>query len=425
MVPDPPSLSRRALLGGAAAGLVGLTGVVGAVRPTALPDAVTDQASKFLPDPTDHRWHPPVSEAHARDTVGQLAEEVERGRELWSDLDTDERFTGAGGWLESAREALQAENYREATFYATGGMQFAAEEVGIALARLDRPEADPKRLADRGEAIRDRADDLVASFDDYPVADPGRDLGWYHDIERTVRFVRFDASERDRDREYDARDIGSIYAGNRQAELRLATAEHHRERVHELVGDDGDPMADRIDRLDERFRARIEEFPSREAVREEVEAVEDEYGPGPYALARWKLAMWCYDTDYYVADWDEGLSLMTTVEAAQALAQRRAHDRAVDALAMDPDDDGFDSGHVVREKRAAMKRFRRVVGDDPAPLLSILTVRAGEDIDVAEVGFAGSYEYPIWRDRVDAYCYALVARMKLKEYPPLYERFVE
>lgn len=428
MVPAPPSPSRRALLAGTGLALVGATGVVGSVRPTVLPDPLTDQASKYLPDPTDHRWHPPVSEAHARDAVERLAAEVERGRDLWADLDTDERFGGAGGWLESAREELRAGNHREATVYATGGMQFAAEEVGFALHRLGRPEADPDRLADRGAAIRDRADRLLADIDDYRVADRGRDLGWYYEIERRIRLVRFDAheSEPDRDRAYDARDVGSIRAGNVQAAQRVRDAEHYRDRLRDRVGDgEGEPMADRIARLDARFREAIDEFPSRSEVREEVDAIEDDHGPGPYYTARWKLSMWCYDTDYYVAEWDEDLDLVNAVEAAQALVQRRAHDRAVGALVIDPADDGFDSGHVVREKRAAMKRFRRVVGDDPAPLLSILTARAGEDIDVAEVGFGGDYEHPIWRDRVDAYCYALIARMKLTEYPPVYERFVE
>ncbi|MFC7096792.1 hypothetical protein [Halobaculum marinum] len=427
MVPDPetPSPSRRAVLAGAAASLVGATGVVGAVRPTALPDPLTDQASKYLPDPTDHRWHPSVSEEHASDAVGELEREVERGRELWRELDTDERFGGAGGWLESAREELRAGNYREATFYATGGMQFAAEEVGFALHRLDRPEADPERLAERGAAIREEADSLADALGDYPVVDAGRDLGWYHDVERWVRFVRLDAHERDPDYEFDAHDVGSTHAGNRQAELRLATAQHHHDRLREHVGDDGDPMADRIARLDARFRDAIASFPSRDELREEVETVYDDHGPGPYALARSRLARWCYDYDYYVADWEEDLALLNAVEAAQALVQRRAHDRALDAIVIDPDDDGFDSGHVVREKRAAMRRFRGAVGSDPAPLLSILTVRAGEDIDVAEVGFAGSYERPLWRDRVDAYCYALIARMKLQEYPRVYEQFVE
>ncbi|MFC6786353.1 hypothetical protein ACFQFH_10745 [Halobaculum halobium] len=428
MVPDLPSPSRRGFIAGAGLALVGATAAVGATKPTALPDPLTDHASKYLPDPTDHQWRPPVREAHARDAVERLASEVERGRDLWDDLDTDERFTGDGGWLEDAREYLQAGRYREATVYATGGMQFAAEDVGFALAELDRPEADPERLAERGEALRDRATRLGEEISDYRVVEPGRDLGWYHEIERRIRLVRLDAHERDpnREREYDADEIGSIRAGNRQAAQRVRDAEHYREQLDKLVGDDeGEPWADRVERLDARYREAIAEFPSRDDVRESVEAIEDEHGPGPYYTARWKLSMWCYDGDYYVAEWDEGLSLVNAVAAAQALVQRRAHDRAVDALVIDPEDDGFDSGHVVGEKRAAMKRFRRVVGDDPAPLLAVLTARAGEDIDVAEVGFAGSYERPIWRDRVDAYCYALIARMKLKEYPQVYGRFVE
>lgn len=427
MIPDLPSPSRRGLIAGAGLALAGATVGVGATEPTALPDPLTDQASKWLPDPTDHRWHPPVSEAHAREAVERLAAEVERGRDLWDELDTDERFGGAGGWLESARESLDEGRYREATVYATGGMQFAAEEVGFALARLGRPEGDPERLAERGAAIRDRATRLMEEISDYRVVDPGRDLGWYHEIERRIRLVRLDAHEADpdRDRDDDARDVGSIRAGNRQAAQRVRDAEHYHEQLRDLVGDDGELWADRIGRLDMRFRAAIDEFPSGSDLREEIESIENEHGPGPYYTARWKLSMWCYDTDYYVADWDEGLDLVNAVEAGQALAQGRAHDRAVEALVMEPDGPrSFDSGHVVREKRAAMRRFRRVVGDTPSPLVSILTARAGEDIDVAEVGFAGSYQRPLWRDRVDAYCYALIARMKLKEYPQIFERFL-
>ncbi|UIO99392.1 hypothetical protein Hbl1158_12775 [Halobaculum sp. CBA1158] len=426
MVPDLPSPSRRSLLASAGLALAGATVGVGATRPTALPDPVTDQASKWLPDPTDHRWHPPVSEAHAREAVGRLADEVERGRELWEELDDDDdRFTGAGGHLDSARDDLESGDHRGALFSATYGMQFAGEDVGVALARLDRDGGDPERLAERGEAILERATAVAEAVADYPVADPGRDLGWYHEIERRIRLARLDAHERDpdRDRTYDARDIGTMYGGNLRAEQRVRDAEYLHERLRDRVGDDAEQWADRVDRVDGRVREAIDGFPSRETVREEVRALDE---GTPYALARWKLSMWCYDTDYLVADWDEDLSLLNAVEAAQALAQRRAHDRAVDALVMEPDGPrSFDSGHVIREKRAAMRRFRRVVGDSPAPLLSILTERAGEDIDVAEVGFAGSYERPIWRDRVDAYCYALVARMKLKEYPRVFERFVD
>jgi len=427
MAPDRPSPSRRALLAGTGIAIVGATGVVGATAPTALPDPVTDQASKWLPDPTDHRWHPPVGESHARAAVDRLADEVDRGRELWAELDTDERFTGDGGWLESAREDLDNGDYREALFDATHGLEFAAEDVGFALARLDRPEADPDCLAERGEALRERADRVLDGIDGYPVVDAGRDLGWYYEIERGIRLARLDAHKRDpdREREYDDRDVGSIHSGNVEAEQRVRDAEYRRDLLRDRVGDDGEPWADRIDRLDGRFRAAIDEFPSRRDLREEIEAIEDEHGPGPYYTACWKLSMWCYDADYRVADWDEGLSLLNAVGAARALAQRRAHDRALDALVIDPGDNGFDSGHVVREKRAAMKRFRRVVGDSPAPLLSILAERAGEDIDVAEVRRRGDRDGPAWRERVDAYCYALVARTKLKEYPRIYERFVK
>ncbi|PSQ08447.1 hypothetical protein BRC97_00855 [Halobacteriales archaeon QS_6_71_20] len=420
MVPNLPSPSRRALLAGTGIALAGATAGVGATAPTALPDPVTDQASKWLPGPTDHRWRPPVSEAHAREAVDRLADEVDRGRELWAELDADEGFTGDGGHLESAREDLDNGDYREALFSATYGLEFAAEDVGFALARLDRPEADPERLAERGGALRERADRVLDGIDGYPVVDAGRDLGWYHEIERRIRFARLDAHRRDpdREREYDDRDIGSIHAGNVEAEQRVRDAEYYRDLLRDRVGDDGDPLADRLDRLDRQFRERVDGFPERDAVREEVQALsEDE----PYRHARRYLWTWCYDADYRLVGDD--LTLLRATTAAQALAQRRAHEAAVDALVVEPGDDGFDSGHVVREKRAAMRRYRRVVGDSPAPLLSILTERVAEDIDVAEVRRRGGRNGPAWLERVDAYCYALVARTKLKEYPRIYERF--
>lgn len=420
MVPDPPSVNRRGLLAGAGVALVGATLGVGAVEPTALPDPVTDQATKWLPEPPKNRWRPPVSEAHASDAVERLADEVERGRDLWDDIDADRRFHGDGGHLDDARADLDAGNYRDALFAATTGMQFAAEDVGFALARLDRPEADPERLAERGAATRERAAAVVDGIDEYRVVDPGRDLGWHYEIERWIRLSRWAAHEHDPDREYDARDIGSIRAGNLQADQRVRDAEHYREQLRTRVGDDGDPWADRIDRLDRRFREAIEGFPARETLFEEVESLPE---GRPYSVARWQLMMWCYDTDYLFDNGTEDLALFRAVQAAQALANRRAHDRAVDSLVVDREDRTVDSGHVIREKRAAMRVYRRVVGTSPAPLLDVLTARAAEDIDVAEVRL-GDRDGPAWRDRVDAYCYALIARMKLTEYGPIYGRFV-
>ncbi|OYR86943.1 hypothetical protein DJ72_01810, partial [Halorubrum distributum] len=66
MVPDPSSVSRRtvlATLGGGVAALAGGTAVVGATEPTALPDPITDAATKYYPTPPRgrHSSQPPAS----------------------------------------------------------------------------------------------------------------------------------------------------------------------------------------------------------------------------------------------------------------------------------------------------------------------------------------------------------------------------
>ncbi|PHQ46702.1 hypothetical protein DJ68_05890, partial [Halorubrum sp. C3] len=116
MVPDPSSVSRRtvlATLGGGVAALAGGTAVVGATEPTALPDPITDAATKYYPTPPEVHtlWRPPVTEAHARAAVETLAETVAESRRRWDAIgDVDDEgapiTTDAGGWLEDAREAL-------------------------------------------------------------------------------------------------------------------------------------------------------------------------------------------------------------------------------------------------------------------------------------------------------------------------------
>jgi hypothetical protein len=107
------------------------------------------------------------------------------------------------------------------------------------------------------------------------------------------------------------------------------------------------------------------------------------------------------------------------------LAQRRAHGFAVGQLVIDETDAGFDSGHVLAEKRRAREVYRSVVGREPPALLTRQIPRAVEDLQVAVVGFAGGYRKPLWREHVEAYCYALLGRAKLRAYPDLYDRIVE
>ncbi|MFB6299478.1 MAG: hypothetical protein ABEH65_04385 [Halobacteriales archaeon] len=112
------------------------------------------------------------------------------------------------------------------------------------------------------------------------------------------------------------------------------------------------------------------------------------------------------------------------VELSKGIAQRRAHDFATDRLIVDPGDTGFDSGHALAEKRRARSVYRSVVGSSPPPLLTLQVRRAVEDLQVAKVGFAGSYQRPLWRERLEAYLYALVGRAKLREYPELYDAII-
>ena len=435
MVPEP-SLGRRRLLAGVA-GLAGLgtagTVAVGATEPTALPDVLTDEATKHYPTPPEvtELWRPTVTEAHARGAVDLLAETVEAAEPLWERIETDRHFTGAGGWLESAREELEAENYHEALFYATGGAQFAGEALGYARAKLD--EADLQRLAERSYALLDRGRAVAQDLKPYPAADPGRDLGWYYGIEKQLVLARldfaWDGMEAARDGEeldgatYDARAVGEITAGLLQGRIRVHNAEQYRDRHADLLDDPERDYQGHLDRVSTAFRNAVEELPSRESLFEEHIADVEEFGP--YEFARAHLARWCYDATYWDS-WadDEPLLAYRAAERSRMVAQRRAHDVAVRNLAVDPDDEGFDSGHALAEKRRARAAYQEVVGDDPPALLTRQVRRAVEDLQVAKVGFAGSYRDTLWKERLEAYLYALVGRAKLREYPGVYEEIV-
>lgn len=131
MVPDLHSLSRRQFLGGLATAAVGGTVAVGATTPTALPDVLTDEATKHYPTPPEitAHWRPTVTEEHAREAVTLLGETVAEGRKLWQQLDTDESFSAAGGWLGNAREALRNGSYHEALFNRITGLKKSSSSV--------------------------------------------------------------------------------------------------------------------------------------------------------------------------------------------------------------------------------------------------------------------------------------------------------
>lgn len=436
MVPDTPSLTRRRVVGGLAGLVAGGTVTVGATAPTVLPDALTDAATRYYPTPPElsQFWRPTVTESHAEQAVSLLADVVARGKRLWSRTDADDDFRGAGGWLESSREDLRNGRYHEALFGATYGIQFAGEALGVARARLGRPEADLRNLADRTESLLARSRRVVDDVSPYPCVEPGRDLAWYYRIEREALLGRVDAAwhgyeaaadgESDEldDETYDARAVGSITAGILQAELRVRNAERYRDILKEKLDGDGDPYADHLAATAERFRSAIESFPSREAVESEY-VDDDEYGP--YEFAHSRLARWCYDTNYrFGSGHADDLRAYRAVELSSALARRRGHGFAVENLVVDEGDEGFDSGHTLAEKRRARKVYRSVVGSNPPPLLTRQVTRAVEDLQVAKVGFAGSYQRPLWRERLQAYLYALIGRAKLREYPSLYDAVV-
>lgn len=440
MVPD--SLGRRGLLVGLGGLAAGGTVAVGATEPTALPDLLTDEATKHYPTPPEVNslWRPTVTEAHATEAIDRLAETVSRGETLWSRVDTDDHFIGAGGWLENAREAHRKGNYYDALFHAVGGLRYAGEDLGFARAKLGRPEADLRRLAEREADLRERAQAVADALDPYPAVEPGRDLAWYYRIERELVYARFKASNGlaaaldgvgdengpDAD-EFDPEDVGTVTANLLQADGRLRNAERFRDRLTAKLDGAGSVTryAEHLGAVAERFRDDIREFPTRSEVR--ATFVDEDDGPyDPYEYARSRIARWCFDSNYrFGMDESEGLLAYRTVERSRGLAQRRSHDVAVARLVVEEGDTGFDSGHALAEKRRARATYRSVVGSEPPPLLTRQVRRAVEDLQVANVGFAGNYQRPIWRERLKAYLYALVGRAKLEQYPEVYEAVVD
>lgn len=433
MVPDLLSSTRRQLLAGVAGATVVGTAGVGATRPTALPDLLTDAATRHYPDPPGTRdlWRPTVTETHAREAVGFLADTVEAGERLREQLDTDavdHRFLGAGGWLQTARDTLAEGEYADALWDARSGIQYAAEDLGVARAHLDHPEADPDRLRERLEATRERSRTVQSAVQPYPVAEPGRDLAWYYRIEHELVRSRLtlDWEERLEDTSEPPVDVVARLEQNlRRAELQVDAAE----RFHALLRDrlDGSetaPQADRLTTVVEEMRAEVESFPSRNVVERRYVGEDDDSSVTPYEYTHRRLAWWLFDYDYRVVDDVARDSLVRrAVDLSEALADRRAHETAVDRLVVEPDDTDFDSGHTFRERGRARSTYQNVVGSNPPPLVTRMAERAISDVRVAEVDGAEPGDgYPWWRARLDAYLYALIGAAKLAEFPPLYRR---
>ncbi|ELY94176.1 hypothetical protein C483_03390 [Natrialba hulunbeirensis JCM 10989] len=194
MVPEPPSLTRRQLLAGAAGG-VGLTGsavvALGATRPTALPNSLVDVATNYYPKPPapSELWQPTVTESHARMAVELLAETETESLEHWEEIDADDRrMRSSGGWLGTAEDSLADGEYNEALSNAMYGLQFAGEHLGEARAKQDAVTLE--ELAERSFELLDRIDAVIADIDGYPVLDPERDLAWYTQIESELQVGR-------------------------------------------------------------------------------------------------------------------------------------------------------------------------------------------------------------------------------------------
>ncbi|AEH35528.1 hypothetical protein [Halopiger xanaduensis] len=454
MVPDLPSLSRRQLLGGLAGGAAvgsGFTAVTAAVRPTALPDILTDWATNHYPTPpaASSLWQPTVTEAHAREAVSLLDETqtaAENRRDEFDAEDSSRRFHGAGGWLEDAEASLEAGDYNDALFEARYGLQFAGQELGELRAELDK--ADLEALAERTLDLLDRLDSLAAALEPYPVVDPERDLARYSRVELELQRGRHladwgDLTEVRADPEtdepdlnpasYDADDIGEITSKIRRAEIAVESAERYDEHLRTDLEDAGAETTDYGPHLEEligEFKAELESMPTRDEV-ESRYVDDDAESYGPYEFAHWRLARACFPSrlsSLWRSQVGGDLRVLQVLGTARGLADWRAHEAAVDDFVVDPDDEGFDSGHAFAAKRRARSVFRSVVGSDPTPFVAVLAEPGIADVRMAEID-RGSWadddsSWTPWRERVQAYLHALRGRTRLQAYPDVYERIV-
>ncbi|EMA29693.1 hypothetical protein [Haloarcula japonica] len=438
MVPAPPALSRRRLLGGlgslcAAAGTV----AVGLTKPAVLPDVLTDEATKHYPTPPEvsAHWQPTVTESHAQAVIDLLAETVEEGKQLWSQLDTNRPFTGAGGWLEDARQALRDGDTNEALSDATYGLQFAAADLGEARAELGN--ADLQALATQAIALRDRSRKVASNITPYLVDDPGTDLAWYLRIEQEAMIGKHLATwdgmqsaaegiENNNGGTSTSHDYGDLVADVLVAQVHVRAAERFRDLLAEARSESATSHTEQLQTAANQFRTRLEGAPTAEEIQSRY-GVNDPESVGPYEVAHIDLARWCFPSGVptpWTIDVEEGLLVSTAVGLSKGVARIRAHEFAVDHLVVEQGDGGFDSGHALAEKRRARRVHEQVIGSDPPPLLTRQAARAIEDLQVAVVGFADSYEQPMWRERLDTYLYALLGRAKLKQYPAVYRTVV-
>jgi hypothetical protein len=444
--PSLPELSRRRVLAGIG-GVVGLGTLgsiaVGATAPTALPDVMTDEATKHYPTPPEvtAHWRPTVTEAHARDVVERFEDVHERGDDRWARIDDVDRFgSGGSGWLESAQSSLESGNYHDALFEATYGLQFAANALGQARAWQD--DADLPALAERAIDVRDRATAVVDALSPYRVDDPGTDLAWYRRIEQeavtgagqatwsTVEATANGVDDDDGPRrtQFDPNRVGDRTEGVVLGDVAVSNAERFHDHLTERLGDDATAYEAHLDAVAEDFRGILADAPDRDTVleRHDVRSTDD-YGPDEFAHSR--LARWCYDSTY-VSPWttevDPDAKALVTVALATGVVDHRAHAFAIDELVVDESTEGFDSGHVLAEKRRARSKYQDVVGDDPDPLLTRQAARAIEDLQVATVDLSHTDgDWTPWKERLDAYLYALVGRAKLHHHPDVYQRLVD
>jgi len=437
-LPDPSELSRRQVLaglGGLGALATGGSVVVGAIKPTALPDVLTDEATKHYPTPPEVQsiWQPTVTADHARTVIEKLASIVDRGERRWNETDSDRPFTGAGGWLEDARESLNAGEYNEALFEATYGLQFAAEALGRARYLLD--DYDLEALGQRMLDARDRASTVANALAPYRAADPGTDLAWYLVIERELlqasHELRWEDADAAANGEHegvlDERDYADLTAAAAIGEVNALNAERYWLHLRSRLGANATAYGDHLQRVADEFRSTLESKPTRDEVRARY-GLDDVDTVDPYAFAHSRLVRWCFDAAIpspWQLDVDADLRVTTALALGTGIVGWRAHELAVDELVVDETTTGFDSGHALAEKRRARDTYQSTLGDDPDPLLAHQAGRAIEDLQVAVVGFADSYRTPLWKERLEAYLYALVGRAKLTHHPDIYQRIVD
>jgi hypothetical protein len=433
MVSERP-LSRRHLLtgvGGAVAALLG----TGLYAPEWLPDALTDRAVEYVPEPPSRPWRPPVTDDHAGEAVDALADTVDRAKRLREGVDADSvseevafHLDGdpSGGWLESAREA---EDDYHRLFYATYGLQFAGEAVGYAL--VARGESDPEALVERGRRLRQESNAVGNSIREYRVSDPGRDLAFLAWVERELVFARLnshragiDVGEPASAAEFSEHGVASTWGTHLQARQHLRNARRYRSAYRDRRAHHASPFGEELGDAVDALTAALDEFPRREEVRE---SLPDRRGRSPLAAARWELLGLCYDDDFRIdARKRSDLLAYRTLRLARALVARRAHDFVLEELDLTASDTDFDSGVALREKRRATRTFRRVREEHDSPFAGLVVEEAANRIRAGDVAVDGGSEAaPAWQRRVEAAVYYLVGRGSVEHLPPVLSTVVD